>query len=56
MAFCKDFQDTLDKFNVPTKEQQELFARSCKAPSPTLSASPRLAFEIKDSRTRRIVG
>ena len=49
MAFCKDFQDTLDKFKVPTKEQQELFARS-------LSASPRLAFEIKDSRTRRIVG
>jgi hemoglobin len=25
-AFCKDFQETLDKFNVPTKEQQELFA------------------------------
>ena len=26
VAFCKDFQDTLDKFNVPAAEQQELFA------------------------------
>jgi len=25
-AFCKDFQDTLDKFKVPATEQQELFA------------------------------
>ena len=25
-AFCKDFQATLDKFSVPAKEQQELFA------------------------------
>ena len=26
VAFCKDFQDTLDKFKVPAAEQQELFA------------------------------
>jgi hemoglobin len=26
IAFCKDFQDTLDKFSVPAKEQEELFA------------------------------
>src|SRR5271163_3724291 len=26
VAFCKDFQDTLDKFQVPATEQQELFA------------------------------
>jgi hemoglobin len=26
IAFCKDFQDTLDKFSVPAKEQGELFA------------------------------
>src|ERR1700722_10257847 len=26
VAFCKDFQDTLDKFKVPATEQQELFA------------------------------
>ena len=26
MGFCKDFQDTLDKFKVPATEQQELFA------------------------------
>ena len=26
VAFCKDFQDTLDRFKVPAAEQQELFA------------------------------
>jgi hemoglobin len=26
VGFCKDFQDTLDKFKVPAAEQQELFA------------------------------
>jgi hemoglobin len=26
IAFCKDFQDTLDKFSVPAREQGELFA------------------------------
>jgi hemoglobin len=26
VAFCKDFQDTLDKFKVPAAEQRELFA------------------------------
>ena len=26
VAFCKDFQGTLDKFKVPAAEQQELFA------------------------------
>ena len=26
VAFCKGFQDTLDEFNVPAAEQQELFA------------------------------
>jgi hemoglobin len=26
VAFCNDFQDTLDKFKVPAAEQQELFA------------------------------
>jgi hemoglobin len=26
VAFCKDFQDTLNRFKVPTAEQQELFA------------------------------
>lgn len=25
-AFCRDFQDSLDKFNVPAEEQKELFA------------------------------
>lgn len=26
VAFCNDFQNTLDKFEVPAAEQQELFA------------------------------
>ena len=26
VAFCKDFQDALDKFKLPAAEQRELFA------------------------------
>jgi len=36
-AFCRDFDDTMAKFNVPEAEHQELFAM-CKAPRVTSSA------------------
>ncbi len=36
-AFCRDFEDTMAKFNVPEAEHQELFAM-CKAPRVTSSA------------------
>ena len=39
VAFCKDFQDTLDRFKVPATEQQELFAIACKAPRRISSVS-----------------
>jgi hemoglobin len=39
-AFCKDFQDTLDKFSVPAKEQGELFAIVRSTKSDIVSVAP----------------
>ena len=39
-AFCKDFQDTLDKFSVPAKEQGELFAIVQSTKSDIVSTAP----------------
>ena len=39
-AFCKDFDDTMAKFNVPEAEHKESLP-SCRAPRATSSTHPR---------------
>ena len=45
-AFCKDFDDTMAKFNVPEAEHKELFA-SWRAPRATSSPHPRLCDDSR---------